>query len=73
MIDLAIAVIVSALVAVPITMGLGVVYFTVAVGVVNMFRLNYGKRPLGFTVLNIAVALTIISYFVVFAVELRRF
>lgn len=73
MIKLAIAVLVSALLAVPITMGLGVVYFTVAIGVVNMFGLNYGERPRGFTVLNIAVALTIISYFVVFVIELRRF
>lgn len=73
MMETALAILICALFAVPITMGLGVLYLVVAIGIVNVFRLNYGERPLGFTVLNIAVALTIISYFVVFAVELRRF
>lgn len=73
MIDLVLAILVSALLAVPITMGLAVVYFTIAIGVVNMFGLNYGEKPRGFAVLNVAVLLTIISYLVVFAVELRRF
>lgn len=67
------AIITSAAIAVPITMGLGVVYFSVAIGIVNMFRLNYGEKPYGFKVLNSAVCLTIISYFVVFAVTLRKF
>lgn len=71
--DYLLAILISALIAVPITMGLGVVYFTVAIGVVNMFRLNYGERPLAFTVLNWTIALTFLSYFLVFAFELWRF
>lgn len=73
MMETILAVLVGALVSVPITMGLGVVYFAVAIGVVNLFRLNYGEKPLGFRVFNIAVLLTIISYFLVFAVAVRRF
>lgn len=73
MIDFIVSVIVSALLAVPITMGLGVVYFSVALGIVHLFRLNYGERPIGFRILNCAVALTMISYFLVFAVALRRY
>lgn len=73
MIDMLIAIIVSALISVPITMGLGVVYFSIAIGIVNAFHLNYGEKPLGFKVLNFTVLLTMISYFVVFAVTLRKF
>lgn len=67
------AIITSAFLAVPITMGLGIVYFSVAIAIVNMFRLNYGERPLGFKVLNFTVFLTMISYFVVFAITLKKF
>lgn len=73
MTDLIIAVLLGALAAFPIAVVLGVIYFAVAVMVVNAFRLNYGERPLGFHVLNLAVLLTIISYFVVFAVAVRSF
>lgn len=73
MIDLLIAIIVSALLSVPITMGLGVVYFSMAIGIVNLFKLNYGEKPTGFRLFNFAVFLIIVSYFVVFAIALRRF
>lgn len=73
MTDLIIAVLLGALAAFPIAVVLGVIYFAVAVMVVNAFRLNYVERPLGFHVLNLAVLLTIISYFVVFAVAVRSF
>ncbi|NBT59368.1 hypothetical protein EBT16_11355 [bacterium] len=73
MTDLLMSIIASALLAVPITMGLGVVYFSIALGIVHLFRLNYGERPIGFKVLNCAVALTMISYFLVFAIALRRY
>lgn len=73
MIDAVISVAVSALVAVPVTMGLGIVYFTVAAWVVDALRLNYGEKPVGFRILNFALGLTLVSYFVVFAVALRRY
>lgn len=73
MIDFILSIIVSALIAVPITMGLGVVYFSVALGIVHLFRLNYGENPIGFRILNFAVAITMISYFLVFAIALRRY
>lgn len=73
MLDFIVSFLVSALVSVPLTIGLGVVYFTAAAWLVDTFRLNYGETPRGFRVLNLAVALTIISYFVVFSVAMRRF
>lgn len=73
MVGLVVSFLVGALLAVPVTMGLGVVYLAVAIGLVNFFRLNYGEKPKGFLVLNFAVLLTIISYFVVFAFLVRRF
>lgn len=73
MIDLVIAILASAVLAFPVTLVLGALYLAVAIWIVNVFRLNYGEKPSGFTVLNIAVLLTIISYFVVFAIALRRF
>ena len=73
MIDAILSVAVSALVAVPVTIGLGIVYFTVAAWVVDIRRLNYWEMPFGFRVLNFALLLTLVSYFVVFAVALRRF
>lgn len=73
MIDAVVHTVASALVAVPVTIGLGIVYFTVAAWVVDALRLNYGERPVGFRVLNFALALTLLSYFFVFAVALRRF
>lgn len=73
MVDFLISVVVCALLSVVLTMGIGVVYFTIALGLVDLFRLNYGERPLGFKVLNWALFLTFISYFVVFAIMLRRY
>jgi hypothetical protein len=53
--------------AIPITIGLGIVYFVTAAKIVEVFRLNYGEKPIGFRFLNAALGLTVISYFLIFA------
>lgn len=62
MIDFILCFFASILVAVPIAIGLGVVYFFIAATIVDVFRLNYGERPIGFLFLNAALGLTALSY-----------
>jgi hypothetical protein len=73
MIDALVCLVVCASLAVVLTMGLGIIYFLIALGIVNFFGLNYGEKPLGFKVLNCSLILTILSYFVVFAILLRMY
>jgi hypothetical protein len=71
-IQLIIKTLVCAAFAVPIALLLGALYVSLAVLVVNVFRLNYGERPTSMHVLNLAVALTALSYFIVFSALLAR-
>lgn len=67
------AFIIAAAAAIPITIALGLIYFFLAALVVNAFKLNYGERPIGFQILNAAVGATILTYFLIFALSLRKF
>jgi hypothetical protein len=67
MLQFVIKVLICAAFAVPPTLLAGGLYIAVAAGIVNAMRLNYGERPRSFQVLNAAVALTVVSYFVLFA------
>lgn len=71
MIDFMLCFLASLLVAVPISIGLGVFYFFVAATIVDVFRLNYGERPIGFLFLNAALALTFLSYVLAVAFLMR--
>lgn len=72
MIDMLLDFLACACLAVPITVVLGAIYFAFSISLIDKFRLNYGAKPIGFTILNWTLGLTIFSYFVVFAVLFRR-
>lgn len=73
MIQLIITIILAGVVSIPVTLGMGLIYLTVALILVNYFKLNYGERPIGFKVLNYSLLLICITYFITFAILLRRF
>lgn len=72
MIDFIVRFLIATLLSIPMTMGLGVIYFVVALTIVDSFRLNYSEKPLGHYFMNTALILTFLSYFVVFALALSR-
>jgi hypothetical protein len=72
MVDLVLSFLACACLAVPITFALGIFYFSVAIGVIDTFRLNYGVKPVGFAILNWAFGITFLSYFIVFVALFRR-
>lgn len=55
-----------------ISSAMGVVYFASASLVVNFFGLNRGLKPVGFWFLNCAVVMTVVTFFVSFALMIRN-
>lgn len=53
--------------AFPITIIVGVFYFSIAISIIDSFRLNYGVKPISFAILNWTFLITFVSYFVVLA------
>lgn len=71
MINFTLSFLAAAAVAVPVTVGLGLVYFYLAALIVDFFGLNYGSKPTGYYFMNAALVLTAISYFIAFAFLLK--
>jgi uncharacterized membrane protein len=72
MLDFIVKFLIATLLSIPMTMGLGVIYFVVALTIVDSFKLNYAERPVGYYFMNTALILTFISYFFVFAIAYSR-
>lgn len=73
MIKILISILLATVTSIPITLGMGLIYFIVASFFVNFFKLNTGLKPIGFKVFNFAVLITFLTFFVSFAILVRRF
>jgi hypothetical protein len=59
--------------AMPISFGFGMICITLAATVVDVFKLNSNGSYLGMKVLNVAVVISFLSYFFIFAYFMRFF
>lgn len=73
MINFLIFITASLLLSALLTVGLGIIYFSLAIGIINLFNLNYCHKPWGYKIFNFCVFITIISYFILLSIIISGF